>query len=609
MTDRALALAWSTDLERTEAARAAAAAGGRLGDSCTWSAPFDLLRILDGTTVPADPVAWAQRIIDGDPVEDPAAALELRRRTERFYAAWQRAEADYAAGRRRSPAFAILELEVAPGRGRPARRRRRLTDEQRAKQRHRYKGAMADALEAFARPRLHTPSVAERARRPRWLDHRASCSSEGCRGCARIPLPPAPRWRRRRRRRDSITVAEWLMDRAAAARSCQDVVALRDASCGGVMVLPQSCHVRAEPDCESARQQRVVRTYRAAVEKLDPERARFLTLTKRNPPRDHLAGGILELQAAAEQLRRRAVWKGGRCRDRGSCSLTSSNSRHRRSCQREACAGWQPGTCRQPWDPDKPGWRLPHAPVAASMTTLEVTYNPKARSWHPHLHVLLESPYIDQDELAATWLALTGDSDIVWIESVQRQAAERHAGDLEATLRELLKYAAKPHPAFLDYDDPAVLAELLVALRGRHLMATAGKLYGLGLEDPDHDSPCSASCELCDAGQDPADHTCTMVVAEHVDGCRCQVTVWPPGELLERPFLAPRLCPLHAGVASWQVMGHRRRVECVAVPDPGRPGRRFYTWHESLLPAGASLEAITSSLPGADATTDTRAGA
>ena len=101
-------------------------------------------------------------------------------------------------------------------------------------------------------------------------------------------------------------------------------------------------------------------------------------------------------------------------------------------------------------------------------------------------------------------------------------------------------------------------AELLVALRGRHLMATSGSLYGQELEDPDLE--------------------------------RDTVLVWPDGEAAERPYHAPRICPLHNGEAAWRVLvGTRRRAEFTAVPDPTRKGRRIYTWRPPAAPAGDTL--------------------
>ena len=392
--------------------------------------------------------------------------------------------------------------------------RQRLDPGVKARQRDRYKRAAGDAIEAFGRLHLRRDPRAG-LYRPRWLDHRAGCRLAYCHGCAGIPVTPGPRWRRRGRRTDQletrrISVAEWLVDRAAGIRACREAIALTDQRCGGTMIVPQSCRVRTCPDCEASRQTRVVEAYRDAVTALDPDRVRFLTLTIRNAGRGELAAALDRLGDAITRLKRRAVWKGGRCRDRA--------------------------RCRMPWDPERPRWRLPHSPVAADMTSIEVTYNHEHKSWHPHAHLLVESGYIDQAELADTWEAITGDSRITWIESVRRHADKRWGGNVEAALRELLKYAAKPTPAFLSTTDPGILAELLVALRGRHLTSSAGKLYG---REVDEDPP-------------------TDLVLVEADDPRAE------------PHRAPRVCPLCGEVASWRMAGHVQRHE--ARPTPARAG-------------------------------------
>jgi hypothetical protein len=376
----------------------------------------------------------------------------------------------------------------------------------------------------------------------------------------------ASRFHRRQlgKRRDyllpaTMSVPEWLADRAAALRTCREAIALTEASCGGTMIIPQSCRVRTCPDCEAARQVKVVDRYAEAVEQLHPDRTRFLTLTVRNVHRGELAGAIAQLMANVERLKRRALWKGGRCRDRSSCR--DPRPWHRRRCRDESCPSWHAGTCRQPLDPERRGWHLPHGAVTASMTSIEVTYNPDARTWHPHAHLILEGPYIEQAELADTWQQLTGDSRIVWIESVRKHATERWAGDVKGALRELLKYAAKPTPAYLSEQDPAPIAELLVALRGRHLTTTAGKLHGLEDPEPDEAEPL--------------------------------VLVYPPDGSGE-PYRAPAVCPLCGQPASWSVAGAVARHLASRTPARAGPRRAVLTLLESghADPIGAHESAV-----------------
>lgn len=198
-----------------------------------------------------------------------------------------------------------------------------------------------------------------------------------------------------------------------------------------------------------------------------------------------------------------------------------------------------------PPDPERPGWQLPHGPVTAAVTSMEVTYNAERKTWHPHAHLLVEGDYLPQDELARAWEALTGDSRIVWIESVRRYADRKWAGDVKAALRELLKYAAKPTPAFLDPADGGILAELLVALRGRHLMSASGKLYGLDLAD------------------DEPELDLVLVLPDNPD---------------QEPYRAPRVCPLHGGPADWAVHGYLARRDCRAVDSRAGPLATVLAW-------------------------------
>lgn len=107
-------------------------------------------------------------------------------------------------------------------------------------------------------------------------------------------------------------------------------------------------------------------------------------------------------------------------------------------------------------------------------------FTKSAEGWHPHIHMVVAvekgSPRIrwgEGSELAADWLAATGDSHIVHAKRIE-------AGDegIVAALCETLKYAVK----FGDLD----LSDNWHAyrtLKGQRLIASAGLLYGLVLPD------------------------------------------------------------------------------------------------------------------------------
>lgn len=88
----------------------------------------------------------------------------------------------------------------------------------------------------------------------------------------------------------------------------------------------------------------------------------------------------------------------------------------------------------------------------------------KSAHWHPHLHILCHSSYLDKKDLSREWHIATGDSYIVDISLVE------HA-DLAAGY--VAKYTAKPAPAST-YRDADRLQEMMLAMHGRRLLLTFG---------------------------------------------------------------------------------------------------------------------------------------
>jgi hypothetical protein len=102
--------------------------------------------------------------------------------------------------------------------------------------------------------------------------------------------------------------------------------------------------------------------------------------------------------------------------------------------------------------------------VQAALAFCEVKRSKDGHSWHPHLHVLLVTPWLPQKDLAHRWLAITGDSYIVDVRAIS---------DPEEAARYVCKYATKPFdPAAIH--DPTSLDELIRSLKGRRLYVASG---------------------------------------------------------------------------------------------------------------------------------------
>lgn len=109
--------------------------------------------------------------------------------------------------------------------------------------------------------------------------------------------------------------------------------------------------------------------------------------------------------------------------------------------------------------------------VAGGAAFLEIKYSEKAKRWHPHLHIIAEAKFIDQGELSTVWHTITKDSFIV---DVGRPRDEKMTGVYVA------KYASKPLNSSFS-NDPNLLDEAVMALKGRRLCLTFGTWYGTPL--------------------------------------------------------------------------------------------------------------------------------
>jgi len=133
--------------------------------------------------------------------------------------------------------------------------------------------------------------------------------------------------------------------------------------------------------------------------------------------------------------------------------------------------------------------------VKGAVVALEVTWNERKRLWHPHLHGILDSPYLPWDELMNAWRrasrAPKGEARTCWIGAADNRA-----------IRELVKYVTKT-ASLVRYPD--ALEEFLTATKRMRMLRSYGSLYRLpaDLEPaacPDCGSP-GEPCEILDLEQ------------------------------------------------------------------------------------------------------------
>lgn len=131
--------------------------------------------------------------------------------------------------------------------------------------------------------------------------------------------------------------------------------------------------------------------------------------------------------------------------------------------------------------------------VSGGAAFLEIKYSDKAKRWHPHLHIIAEARFIDQGELSTVWRTISRDSFIVDIRRVR---------DRGTVTSYVTKYASKPLNSSFSADQ-SLLAEAILALRGRRLCLCFGSWYGTALTDiedadtlPEEDAGWHMFCDL-----------------------------------------------------------------------------------------------------------------
>lgn len=126
--------------------------------------------------------------------------------------------------------------------------------------------------------------------------------------------------------------------------------------------------------------------------------------------------------------------------------------------------------------------------VRGCIVALEVTYNKKQHTWHPHLNVLMEGEYFPFEELRVAWSEATchrGRTSFI-------RAAD------EGTVQELIKYVTKVADLIGNVD---ALEELLLSTHKKRFVRTYGSFYGLSVADEAHPNSVQAHCPDCDSSE------------------------------------------------------------------------------------------------------------
>lgn len=193
----------------------------------------------------------------------------------------------------------------------------------------------------------------------------------------------------------------------------------------------ESCQLRL---CAFEMRSRSMQAQRRWAPTLDGlSKPKYLVLSERNVPFGELSEGIEHLWDSFERLRHLRLWAGR---------------------------------------------------VKGALAVLEVACNREQRSWHPHLNVLFDGPYIEHAALVEAWRTATEQRGrSVWIRRAD-----------QGTVRELLKYITKPGD-FVDV--PEAVEEFLAATWKRRFVRGYGSLYRLRVEPDAAGSLNSGLCPDC----------------------------------------------------------------------------------------------------------------
>lgn len=226
---------------------------------------------------------------------------------------------------------------------------------------------------------------------------------------------------------------------AKAIATCGRSFRKRRLPCGSLDVRPLPCDHMLCPDCAARRAKSLQKKVLARC-RVSKARFQFLTLTVPNVP--HLTREVVrKLLKDFAKLRRTEAF---------TCSKSRSEF---------------------------------GLAVSGGVYAIESTFNPKTRSWHPHIHVLIEGPpsFTRQrlTQLRADWLRITGNAKYLHLQRlyrVSRRGTKIFGKADRKTLRELVKYVSKA----VDFaGEPALVNELVTAFEGVRRIQAFGSFLGV----------------------------------------------------------------------------------------------------------------------------------
>jgi predicted RNA-binding Zn-ribbon protein involved in translation (DUF1610 family) len=188
-----------------------------------------------------------------------------------------------------------------------------------------------------------------------------------------------------------------------------------------------SCHVRLCPFDMRERAARALHRFHSVVDGL--KAGKYAVFAERNCPVGNLAAGIKSLFAAWNRLRKHPVWQ--------------------------------------------------H--VKGSLVVMDLTYNRAERTWHPHLNVVFDGPFLAFERLRDAWIqASRGNGRTAFIRRADR-----------GTARELIKYITK----LADFIDvPEAVEDFTLSTKRRRFIRTYGTLYNIGLEKEEDGAHACPDC-------------------------------------------------------------------------------------------------------------------